>query len=258
MTNLTKEFLVKEYLSNRRSFGDIAKQLGTYSNKIRRAAIKFGIEPRDKSDAQSVALKSGRHKHPTKGQKRTEEVKIKISETLAETWENLSEEEYARRVEMARQQWEEMPKEQREKLRKAAAEAVRKTTKEGSRLEKFLLNSLREQGFQVQFHRKGLIMNERLEVDLFLPELKTAIEVDGPSHFFPIWGPESLARNIRSDAQKSGLLITKGFAIIRVRHISKHISNKHKRDLLSKVLGTLSSIQNKFPKENERLIEIEV
>ena len=70
MTNLTKEFLVKEYLSNRRSFGDIAKQLGTYSNKIRRAAIKFGIEPRDKSDAQSVALKSGTPNQGTKKDRR--------------------------------------------------------------------------------------------------------------------------------------------------------------------------------------------
>ena len=245
-------------MEKKRSFGDIASELGTYSNKIRRAAIRFGIQPRTKSQAQATALEEGRHKHPTKGQKRPEEVKIKISETLSDTWENMSEEEYQRRVDSAKQQWDNMSQEQRDNLRNAAAEAVRKTTKEGSRLEKFLVNSLRERGFQVQFHRKGLIMNERLEVDLFLPELRTAIEVDGPSHFFPIWGEESLERNMRSDAQKSGLLTTNGFAIIRVRHISKHVSNKHKRDLLSKVLGVLSDLQKKFPNENKRLIEIEV
>ena len=258
MPSLTKEYLIEEYIQKKRSFRDIAAELGTYSNKIRRAAINFGIQPRNKSQAQRTALESGRHKHPTKGQSRPEEVKIKISETLSDTWSNMSDEEYQKRVDNAKRQWENMPQEQKDKLRSAAAEAVRRTTKEGSRLEKFLVNSLRENGFQVQFHRKGLIMNERLEVDLFLPELKTAIEVDGPSHFFPIWGEESLERNMRADAQKSGLLTTNGFVIVRVRHISKHVSNKHKRDLLSQVLGVLSDIQKEFPKEDKRLIEVEV
>jgi very-short-patch-repair endonuclease len=105
---------------------------------------------------------------------------------------------------------------------------------------------------------KGLVPNERLEVDLFLPNLKTAIEIDGPSHFFPIWGEEHLARNLRSDSQKTGLLITRGFAILRVKHLAKHISTKHMRDLSNRIIEELEQIKLGFPKEDERLIEIEV
>ena len=56
--------------------------------------------------------------------------------------------------------------------------------------------------------------NENLEIDLFIPALKTAIEIDGPAHFLPIWGQQSLERHIRADAQKAGLLINRGFVVL--------------------------------------------
>ena len=80
----------------------------------------------------------------------------------------------------------------------------------------------------------------------------------GPSHFLPIWGEESLARNLKADAQKTGLLITKGFAIIRVKNISKHVSKKQMRDLTDKIVHQVELIENKFPSKKKRLIQIEV
>jgi len=151
-----------------------------------------------------------------------------------------------------------MSKADKDALMKAAGDAVRKAGKEGSKMEKFLLEALRSSGYVVQFHRKGLVPNEKLEVDLFLPELKTAIEIDGPSHFFPIWGEASLARNLRADAQKTGLLITRGFAILRVKHLTKHISTKHMRDLSCRIIEELEQIKLQFPSEDKRLIEVEV
>ena len=256
--SLTREFLIEEYVSKKRSFGCIASQLGTYPNKIRRAAINLGIQPRTKSKAQKAALKKGRHPHPTKGRKRTEEERIKISESVASSWQNLSPEEYESRVAKSKEQWEQMSDSDKEALRTAAAEAVRRTSKEGSKLEKFLLNKIRKGGTKAQFHKRNLVKNERLEVDIFLPDLGVAIEVDGPSHFFPIWGEESLSRNLRADAQKTGLLITTAFAIVRVRHTSKHLSNKQMRDLWSKVSGVLEKLKKRFPSKSKRLIEIEV
>ena len=44
--------------------------------------------------------------------------------------------------------------------------------------------------------------NNRLEIDLYVTDLQTAIEVDGPSHFEPVWGEENLIKNQRSDKQK--------------------------------------------------------
>ena len=258
MSGLTKEYLIEQYVHSKRSFADIASEFGTYPNKIRREAIRFGIKPRDKSKAQKSALESGRHKHPTKGTHRSKETKIKISNRVSESWKNISEKEYNRRIEQAQKRWEKMPKSDKDALMKAAGDAVRKAGKEGSKMEKFLLEALRESGYVVQFHRKGLVPNEKLEVDLFLPELKTAIEIDGPSHFFPIWGEDSLARNLRADAQKTGLLITRGFAILRVKHLTKHVSTKHMRDLSCRIIEELVQIKLQFPSEDKRLIEVEV
>ena len=258
MSGLTREYLIEQYVNSKRSFADIASEFNTYPNKIRREAIRFGIKPRDKSNAQKNALKSGRHKHPTKGTQRSKETKIKISNRVSENWKNISQEEYDRRIKQAQKRWENMPQSDKDALMKAAGDAVRKAGKEGSKMERFLLEMLRESGYVVQFHRKGLVPNEKLEVDLFLPELKTAIEIDGPSHFFPIWGEDSLARNLRADAQKTGLLITRGFAILRVKHLTKHVSTKHMRDLSYRIMEELEQIKLQFPSEDKRLIEVEV
>ena len=37
---ITEEFLKEEYVKNKRSFSDIAKELGTYTNKVVREARK--------------------------------------------------------------------------------------------------------------------------------------------------------------------------------------------------------------------------
>ena len=256
--SVSREFLVEEYLNKKRSFGDIAKQFGTYANKIRREAIRFGIQPRDKSKAQKNALKSGSHTHPTKGPRRSQETKEKIGDGVAENWDNMSEEEYNRRSEIAKDKWNAMSQAERDALQKKASDAVRKASKEGSKLENYLLNVLRKQSYVVQFHRKGLLPNERLEIDLFLPNIRTAIEIDGPSHFFPIWGEDSLARNLRADAQKTGLLLSRGFVVIRVKHLSKHVSESQMRKLSKAVLEKINQISKKFPSKNKRLIEIEV
>ena len=255
---MTKDFLLEQYVKRGKSTYEIAEELGTYPNKVRRSLVKLGIDLRDKSKAQSKALQTGRHKHPTKGTVRTEDDRIKISEGMHSHWSKMPEEERNRRSEQAKKQWDAMSAEDKDKLRKAAAAAVRKAGKEGSKMEKFLLKGLTQEGYSVIFHKRGLIPNDRLEVDLFLPELKVAIEVDGPSHFFPIWGEQNLQKHISADAHKSGLLLRAGYIVLRVKHITKSISNKHQRDLLEAILSSLKTIEDKFPSKGKRFIELEV
>jgi len=66
-----KEFLVEQYERLQKSFADIAKECGTYANKLRRDSLKFNIKIRDKSTAQKNALKRGKASHPTKGKERS-------------------------------------------------------------------------------------------------------------------------------------------------------------------------------------------
>lgn len=252
-----KEYIIEQYVDQKKSTYEIAQDIGTYPNKIRRTLNTLGVDLRDRSSAQTVAIETGRHEHPTRGKKRTEAEKIAISNGMSNFWDNMEETERERRSEISREQWASMSEEDKANLRRLAAEAVRKASKEGSKIEKFICEGLTGAGYDVIFHKKGLIPNENMEVDLFVPGIKTAIEIDGPAHFLPIWGEESLQKHIRADAEKAGMLINRGYVILRVKNLIKNISQKRMRDILNQVIGELSKIENKFPPQSKRLIEIE-
>ena len=252
-----REYIIQQYTKEKKSTYEIAQDIGTYPNKIRRTLNTLGVDLRDRSTAQTVAIESGRHEHPTRGKKRTEAEKIAISDGMSTFWENMEEDERERRSQISKEQWASMSEEDKANLRKLAADAVRKAGKEGSKIEKFVYKGLTEAGREVIFHKKGLVPNDKMEVDLFVPGLKTAIEIDGPAHFLPIWGEATLQKHIRSDAQKSGLLINRGFVIVRVKNLIKNISNKRMRDILNQISEELDKIEEKFPPLTKRLIEIE-
>lgn len=258
MILLSKDYLIQEYHIKKRSTYEIAEACNTYANNIRRLLLKYGIPIRDKGEAQTEALRHGRHKHPTEGTKRSEKTKIKISERVARSWSVISDEERDKRIAIRKKNWDAMPEEQKEAFQKMALEAMRKAAEEGSKLEKYLLVELRRCGYNVQFHRTHLTINEQLQVDLFIPELKTAIEIDGPTHFFPIWGEENLAKHLTADHAKTGLLINSGYVVIRIKNLLKNFSKIHFRQALTNVLQLLQYIQDKFPDREHRLMEMEV
>ena len=256
MNNLDKQ-IIEMYNDQSKSTYEIAKSLDTYPNKIRRTLIKHGYKLKDKSQAQKNALKSGRCTHPTAGKKRTQDEKLRISEGMETHWEKMTEEQRQDRVNQAKERWKKMDASQKEKMCRLATDAIRKAGKEGSKLEKFVMDKLIESGYTVDFHNKTLIPNEKLEIDLYIPALKTIIEVDGPSHFLPIWGEEKLQKQIKADLQKSGRILSRGFAIIRVKAIA-NASLKKKENLISNIVSTLKSIEKKFPPKTKRFIEVEL
>jgi very-short-patch-repair endonuclease len=249
--------IVKMY-TEEKSIPEIAEFFHTYPNKIKRILKKLGIKIRDKSEAQSLALKSGRHKHPTKGTQRSAAVKTKISEKVYSAWKNIDDAEHDRRSQMSKDRWNSMSDVDKEDFRSKAALAIREASVNGSKMEKFLQEGLIKAGFHVIFHKKQMIESANLELDMYIPECKTAIEIDGPAHFFPIWGEESLKKHIISDNRKNGLLLKAGLAIIRIRHISKSSSQKEQRDLLKLIIDKLNDLKTNFPSINERFFEITV
>lgn len=71
-----------------------------------------------------------------------------------------------------------------------------------SKLERFL-----EERVKTLFPNTEIIFNDRkvlsgLELDIYLPHLQLAFELNGPWHYQPIFGPETLARAKISDANK--------------------------------------------------------
>ena len=85
-----RDFINTAYHKENASYREIGNLTGKYANKIRRDAIRLGVKSRSKSAAQAIALDTGRHTHPTKGIKRSDDVKLKISEGRAQAWEDLS------------------------------------------------------------------------------------------------------------------------------------------------------------------------
>jgi very-short-patch-repair endonuclease len=209
--------LKKEYEQNKKSFADIAEDCDTYANKLRRDAKKFNIKIRDKSDAQKNALASGKSKHPTKGSKRSDNVKNKIGMSVLKSWENLSDSELTARKIKSKEAWDNMDSDLKDQILRSANSAVRETSRVGSKLEHYLLNRLIGDGHKVDFHKEQILSNTKLQIDLFLPNLGVAIEVDGPSHFEPVWGKDSLERNKKYDNKKTGLIIGKNLKLIRIK-----------------------------------------
>lgn len=235
--------LQKSYIQENKSFQDIAKEYNTYPNKVRRDAKKFGITIRTKSEAQKKALATGKHKHPTKGTKRSEETKEKIGNGVMHSWETMSKSELKRRSELAKLNWEQLSEEVKRNRLHSANLAVRESSKNGSKLERYLLENLISNNIKVEPHKEHILSNTKLHIDLFLPKLNIAVEVDGPSHFEPVWGEEALKRNQNYDHKKTGLLTGKGINLIRIRQ-ERDFSKARAKIIFGRLMEAIADIRN--------------
>jgi very-short-patch-repair endonuclease len=143
-------------------------------------------------------------------------------------------------------------------LRSAAYAAIRESAEIGSKTERYVSAALEEEGYGVIVHARNLIQSRALEVDMFVPDLKTAIEIDGPSHFIAVWGEDRLKKQQSADTVKQGLLINNGYVLIRVIQRDKSMSVKRMKDVYELILLELRKIEEAFPPVGKRLIEIEI
>jgi very-short-patch-repair endonuclease len=241
------QMIQERYVKKNQSFREIAKDLNTYPNRILRDAKKFNIPIKSKSQAQKNALKSGKHKHPTKGRVRSEQEKSKIGIGVMKNWENMSDKELNNKKLKAKKIWEQKSVDEKNNMLIKANQAIRESSKKGSKLEYFVLQHLISEGFKVDFHKEQFLVNTKLQIDLFLPRINIAIEVDGPSHFAPVWGEKSLQRNIEYDKKKTGLILGKGYKLIRIKQQKDFSKSRasvvcHK---LSKALNNIDTVKTK-------------
>lgn len=256
MKNIDEAYVIKNYTEGQSTIS-LAKELNTYPKKIERILKKNGQSLRSRSESQTLAIKNGRAKHPTKGLKRTEEEKAKISIGVEKAWKEMPEEAKKQFRQSAKNRWDNMSPEKRREMQEKAGRALRLACLEGSKQEKFLKKKLEEQGYEVVMHKKGLIEG-KFEIDLLLPELNTIIEVDGPQHFLPLFGEDKLANTIKMDTIKNGLLIAKGFCVVRVKYLCKNMNKSVERKLWDLVSAKVEAIKDKFPRKDKRFIELEI
>ena len=250
--------IIELYVEEKLSTKAIAERYNTYPNKIRRLLESNGVQIRSKSQAQKQALKNGSAVHPTKGKKRSEESKDKIGNSLEKHWNNMSEEERGRRSAIAKENWEKLSEAERKEIQRKGSDALRETIRDGSKAEKSLFSNLSKIGYDVELHKKGLIAGEKYEMDLYLPDINTIIEVDGPQHFMPIFGEKHLREYVKHDAIKNGIMIKNGYCVIRIKYLCPSFTRGVENRLWEMVEPVVKQVATKFPPKSKRLIELEI
>lgn len=241
------------YEVDKKSLRQIAKVYKTYALAIYRVLVHIGVDVRDKSDAAKEALASGRAIHPTAGKTLSEETKEKIGQSVANAWDNMPEQKREAISEKHKEIWENKSDEAKLELSKKSHKAIAASAVEGSKMERYLLTAINQAGYDCQPHVK-ILQNHNLEVDLCLPNLKIAIELDGPSHFSPIWGDEIFQKTQAADREKNGLLALNGYKVIRVIYTKGHVSKILQKKTLELVLAKIVEAEQ----SNDKLFYVHV
>jgi len=247
--------LKKKYEAGK-SIRDLCKEYDSYPSQIQNLLKRAGTKMRTKAQAQSLNIKTGKVSHPTKGTKRTHKTKLQISQKLHEQWGDMPNEEKMRRAGVSKENWDSRTIEQKEEFMTSAHKAIREAADNGSKMEHWLVSEINKAGFSALHHKGRMLSNVKLEVDILVSDIKTVIEVDGPSHQEPIWGEESFARRQKSDLEKNGLLLKKGYVIIRFKFNNSKMSLFQKTEARNKLIAKLNEIKTKFPKQENRYVEI--
>lgn len=86
-----------------------------------------------------------------------------------------------------------------------------------SKAEAYLSGRLKEgfPNFEVLENSRDLLP-QRLEIDLLVPAAKVAIELNGPTHYLPIFGEEELEKVKNRDAIKRDMLRKEGYEFVTI------------------------------------------
>lgn len=201
------------------SMRKVAAELDVPLATLNRFMKRNGITARDKKQAQKNYLKD--NDHQMKGRKHTDETKKKISQGLGEFWDSLTvEETEALKAKIGsawKRKWSAMSDAERRQMMAELAAKAKEAAGGGSRLERFIAEELQKRGYVVEERSTNYTAGKSFEVDLALPKERVAIEVDGPTHFMPIYGEDHLAEQQERDARKDELIMSTGYRVLRIR-----------------------------------------
>jgi hypothetical protein len=242
MNTSLEEFILKEYDAGKSTYEivEILAQSGVtnfYPNKINRMLRKAGKPIRSKSQSQKLVLANGRAKHPTEGKIRDAATRARIGDGISKAYHN-DPNAFVVRSKNSKERWDKLSTDEKLELRSKAYKAIRRSADFGSKVERFLLKELKKLGFNVVFHSNTLIPNQNIQIDIFLPEIQTVIEVDGKSHFEPVWGDERFEKTKQADQEKNGL-VTMWYNMIRLEASANKITGAYCRKVLDRLISVI-------------------
>lgn len=207
----------------------VAEQIGCNQSHIVRLISKFNkenpnnpIKKRDKSEAQKTFIeRTG--KHQREGLVHTEDTKEKISDTMREVYDSEKGDEIREKISQKRhEEWAELSDLQKAEVLDNLKQSGRTKSQkgDGSKFENFLADSLKNEGFLVEQRTKAYTPGQKFHVDIALYNEKIIIEVDGPTHWSPIYGDAELIKVQEKDKSKDSILNSNGWNVLRVQDAS--------------------------------------
>jgi very-short-patch-repair endonuclease len=219
MVEINIQVVRELYLDQGMSMRGVAKKVGVPLATLSRFMKKNGIFARSKGEAQKNFLKE--NDHQMKGHKHSDETRKRISSSLGEFWDGLTDEERTevkRKIGAAWQRkWAGMSDQDRRSMMETLSAKSREAQGNGSRLERFIAEELRKRSYLVEERSTNYTGGKDFETDLALPKELIAIEVDGPTHFLPIYGEEHLAQQKERDARKDDMINSIGYSVLRIQ-----------------------------------------
>lgn len=107
----------------------------------------------------------------------------------------------------------------------------RKTGTRRSKLENWIESKLNEKypNLEIHYNRKDTINSE---LDIYIPSLKLAFELNGIFHYEPIYGPDKLSKIQNNDTRKFQACLERGIELCiidtsTVRYFKEHIYNNY-------------------------------
>jgi len=230
-----------------------------YPMKVQRRlkkAEKSGIvEIRDYKEAQKIAEQKGVYKHPTAGRERTDKEKEKIRSGLDSYITNASEEELKKikkaRVDGQKKRWSSLTSQERQSiLDKMKSGQVNRIHAGMSKFEEALFNELLDRGLSVVQKHKVDTIGTEVDILIQYNGKSFAVEIDGPTHFLPIYGEEALRKTIEKDSKKNKILKGAGFYVVRYR-----IKNNNSKRAVSIAANKIEDFIKKENKTNLCILE---
>jgi very-short-patch-repair endonuclease len=219
MAEVNENDVRRLYIDEGLSMRKVAEQLKVPLATLSRFMKKHGIGTRSKAQAQKNFLKD--NDHQMSGRKHTKETKEKISSSLGDFWDNLSDDDreaVKRKIGDAwRRKWAAMSEQDRKIMMDGLVAKSKLVQGNGSRLERFIAEQLRQRNYTVEERSTNYTAGKDFEVDIALPNEMIAIEVDGPTHFLPIHGEDHLSKQQARDARKDDMINSIGWSVLRIR-----------------------------------------